>query len=147
LDIPRHFPQVTLDAFVVMPDHVHGIVMMGRKDVSGAVSTIPPARSIPQSQPNDDGVQSRNVETQNFASLRQPSQKPPPHNHFGAQSRNLASVIRGFKIGVTVAVRAIHPDFIWQHRFHDRIIRNAQEMDAYRRYIMQNPANWPGDPL
>jgi hypothetical protein len=33
LDIPRHFPHVTLDAFVVMPDHLHGVLIFG--DVVG----------------------------------------------------------------------------------------------------------------
>jgi len=71
-EIPTHFPFVELGGFVVMPNHVHGVVII-----------------------NKNG----NVETQNFASL--PPQPDVPKNRFGPQSQNLASIIRGYKIGVT----------------------------------------------
>ena len=51
----------------------------------------------------------------------------PPQNQFGPQSKNLASIIRGFKTGVTKNARLINPDFAWQSRYHDRIIRNNAE--------------------
>ncbi len=73
-DIPNHFPFVHLGEFVVMPNHVHGIIIVDK--------------------PNDG-----TVETQDFASL--PNLKQTPQNEFGPQSKNLASIIRGFKIGVT----------------------------------------------
>ena len=72
LGMPEYFPFVELGAFVVMPNHVHGIIIINK--------------------PNNE----RNVETQNFASLQS-----KPANRFGPQSKNLASIIRGFKIGVT----------------------------------------------
>ncbi len=106
--IPEHFPLVRPDAFVVMPDHVHGILRICH-------------------DPCD-------VETQNFASLQRGHQ-----NHFGPQSRNLASVIRGFKIGVKSYATKHGIDFGWQPRFHDRIIRDNDALDRIRRYIRNNP--------
>jgi REP element-mobilizing transposase RayT len=73
-----------------------------------------------------------------------------PHstpNKFGPQSKNLASIIRGFKIGVTKNVHKIHPDFAWQSRFHDRIIRDNREFENVRAYIYNNPQNWGKDNL
>jgi putative transposase len=73
--IPNHFLFVRLGAFVVMPNHVHGIIIIDKpidgdddcRDAKFCVSTAPP---------------------------------PPFHrNKFGPQSRNLASVVRGYKIG------------------------------------------------
>ena len=61
------------------------------------------------------------AKAQNFAPLQQP--KP---NKFGPQSQNLASIIRGYKIGVTKNARQTHPDFAWQSRYHDHIIRNDE---------------------
>ena len=84
-----------------MPNHIHGIVIID-KNGNG----------------NDDG--NANVETQKFASLPSPS----PENKFGPQSQNLASIIRGYKIGVTKNARKINPDFAWQSRYYDHIIRN-----------------------
>jgi len=116
LEIPEHFPFVELDAFVVMPNHVHGILIINK--------------------PNDE----RHVETQNFASLPFESR-----NKFGPQSQNLASIIRGFKIGVTKNARKILAGFAWQSRFHDHIIRNNKSFNQIQEYIISNPQNWKKD--
>ena len=115
-EIPKHFPFVELDSFVVMPNHVHGIVIINK--------------------PNDE----RYVETQNFASL--PSES---RNKFGPQSKNLASIIRGFKIGVTKNARIINADFAWQSRFYDHIIRNDESLERIRDYIINNALRWNED--
>ncbi len=118
--IPDHFPFVVLDEFVVMPNHIHGVLFIG--------------------------MTGHGVETQDFASLREIRNKTKPMgNEFGPQSRNLASIIRGYKIGVTKYARENGLVFSWQSRFHDRIIRNEQELDRIRRYIRNNPLKWALD--
>jgi putative transposase len=109
-EIPVHFPFVVLDAFVVMPNHVHGILII--------------AKSI-------------GVETQNIASLRA--------NRFGPQSQNLASIVRGYKIGVTKFARQNNLPFAWQSRYHDHVIRNTDEHERIREYIRSNPQHWVED--
>lgn len=77
-EIPNHFPFVELGEFVVMPNHIHGIIIIDKQNGGNGDAT---------------------VETQNFASLPPP---PSPQNHantFGPQSQNLASIIRGYKTG------------------------------------------------
>jgi len=117
-EIPAHFPFVVLDAFVVMPNHVHGILVIDK--------------------PGD-----QNVETQNLASL----QKPPvrPRNKFGPQSQNLASIVRGYKIGVKKFARQNNIPFAWQARYHDHVIRDAGEHRRIRQYIISNPKQWEED--
>ena len=110
-DIPNHFPFVKLDAHIVMPNHVHGIVIIDK---------------------DDDGT----VETQNFVS------PPPSKNSFGPQSKNLASIIRGFKVGVTKGAKKIDPAFTWQSLYHDHIIRNDAAFQRIAAYIQNNPKNW-----
>src|SRR5665648_936839 len=66
-------------------------------------------------------------------------------NKFGPQSKNLASVIRGFKIGVTKNARQIHVGFAWQSRFYDHIIRNDESFHRISNYILNNPGNWTND--
>ena len=108
-EIPDHFPFVKLDAFVIMPDHIHGIVVINKSP----------------------------EETQNLAS---PSKSiSGPKNKFGPQSKNLASVIRGFKTGVTLYARNHDIGFAWQPRYHDQIIRNGAVLRSMRKYIMNNP--------
>jgi hypothetical protein len=62
-------------------------------------------------------------------------------NQFGPQSKNLASIIRGFKSSVTTqAKKSGNNDFAWQSRFHEHIIRNSAEFYKIRNYIINNPA-------
>lgn len=66
-------------------------------------------------------------------------------NQFGPQSKNLASIIRGFKIGVTKNARIIQSDFAWQSRYHDHIIRDDQSYHTISAYIVNNPVKWADD--
>lgn len=75
-----------------------------------------------------------------FASLR-----PGENNRFGPQSRNLASIVRGYKIGVTKWANGHEINFHWQERFYDRIIRDEKALNAIRRYIRDNPRQWACD--
>jgi len=79
-----------------------------------------------------------NVETQNFASL-------PKRNTFGPQSKNLASIIRGFKVGVKKYTTKNDIFFFWQPRYYDHIIRNESELNRIREYICKNSDNWEKD--
>jgi len=125
-EIPEHFPFVKLDVFVVMPDHVHGIIVIDKPD-DGFVGT----QNFASQQQNFASQQ------QNFASLQQ-----QPMNRFGPQSKNLASIVRGFKIGIAKNARMIDSDFAWQSRFHDHIIRDDKSFRAIAAYIANNPAKW-----
>lgn len=116
-EIPEHFPFVTLDGFVVMPNHVHGIVTINKPD----------------------RLDSQNVETQDFASLQ------GQQNKFGPQSKNLASIIRGYKIGVTKHAKSRQINFSWQPRFHEHIIRNETAYLKIINYIQTNPLRWHED--
>ncbi|SDC90701.1 transposase [Williamwhitmania taraxaci] len=125
MDIPAHFPFVELGAFVVMPNHVHGIIIIDNQD--------------------------NQIETQNFASPQNPSpQNPSPQNQksqnkFGSQSKNLASIIRGYKTGVTKYATMNNIPFKWQSLYHDHIIRNDGEYLRISEYIVNNPAKWEQD--
>lgn len=162
VQIPIHFPHVMLDEFVIMPNHVHGIIIIMEKINSDKMDNKNDGARKPDGTQNNDGTRNT-VGTQNFASLRNrnfaPPQNyaPPPNfenqrkimksgNKFGPQSKNLGSIIRGFKIGVTnwYRERCIN-DTIWQSRFHDHIIRDENELNRIRNYIINNPKNWQGD--
>jgi REP element-mobilizing transposase RayT len=66
---------------------------------------------------------------------------------FGGQSKNLASIIRGYKSSVTMKARQLNPRFAWQANYHDRIIRNEYEYDRIAEYIQNNPMNWGKDKI
>ncbi|NOY49559.1 MAG: hypothetical protein GXO88_03195 [Chlorobi bacterium] len=118
LEIPQHFPFVVLHNHIIMPNHVHGIIEISKINNGG------------------------NVEAQNFAPLQ-----PPYKNRFGPQSKNLASIMRGYKIGVTKNARKINPDFQWQPRYYDNVVRNGKSYNRISEYILNNPLNWNNDKL
>jgi putative transposase len=120
-EIPKHFPHVNLDEYVVMPNHLHGNLEINWDNVNNTQQC---------------------VETQNFASLRADGQYK---NKFGPQSKNLSSIIRGFKIGVKKYATMNSIDFQWQSRFYDRVIRDDDELNRIREYIFSNPQNWERD--
>src|SRR5690625_1275466 len=130
LAIPNHFPFVVLHNHMVMPNHVHGLIEIAKNDNQNTVN-----------------LDANTVETQNFASLQKPKTSQPSSykNKFGPQSRNLSSIIRGFKIGVTKNARYIQPDFKRQPRFHDHIVRNENSYYRIKNYIINNPINWDSD--
>lgn len=150
-EIPQHFPFVILGEFVAMPNHIHGIIIIDKSDDlkienSALPNDIPAVQTqyfaspdeIALSYPNDIPA----VQTQNIASL---ANNDNPKNTFGPQSQNLPSIIRGFKIGVTKLGREINPNFAWQPRYHDHIIRNQPAHERIANYILNNPANWEKD--
>ena len=59
----------------------------------------------------------------------------------------VASVIRGFKIGVTKYARQHGLQFAWQPRFYDHVIRNHHEINRIAEYIENNVARWDLDEL
>ncbi len=69
-----------------------------------------------------------------------------PKNQFGPQSKNLASIIRGFKSSITTHARKMgNTKFLWQPLYHDHIIRDSQSFDRIQKYIENNPKNWKED--
>ncbi|HCR70170.1 MAG TPA: transposase [Anaerolineae bacterium] len=107
------------EEFVVMPNHIHGIVWIV-VDVVGA-----------------DGV--RPIEANNDV-------KAHGHAPLHRKPKSLSSFVAGFKSSVTKRIRdELNETGIWQRNYHDRIIRNERELDAIRKYIEMNPLNWEQD--
>jgi hypothetical protein len=68
-------------------------------------------------------------------------------NKFGPQSKNLGSVMRGFKSTVSSFAMDNNIIFNWQPRYYDHVIRNHDEFMRISTYIRNNPANWKNDRL
>lgn len=118
--IPEYFPFVKLGEFIVMPNHVHGIIIINKEN---------------------DGR--NNLDTQNRVYQSRKHQKSL--NSFGPQSRNLPSIIRGYKAGVTKGARRINENFNWQPKYYDHIIRDRKSFERISNYIKMNPENWKTD--
>ncbi len=125
--------------YVVMPNHFHAIIIIGENDYNTQ-------RSLERGMEHGTQYWEQRRDAMHCVSTTGPTGPTQnPKNQFGPQSKNLASIIRGFKIGVTKNARQIHADFAWQSRFHDHIIRNNESFHRIRKYIRQNPSNWKND--
>ena len=116
LAIPKHFTNVVLHDFVVMPNHIHGIV---------EISTLPVRANHHlhhHTRTNDD----------------------LPLRH--GTSRTIGSIVRGFKIGVTKwFIENYNTKNIWQRNYYEHIIRNQNAYQNISNYIQNNPLNWKQD--
>ena len=60
-------------------------------------------------------------------------------NEFGPQYNNIPSIIRGIKSTVTIRARILNPDFGWQARYYDHIIRNRKDYRRVLEYLNKHP--------
>jgi len=132
-------PDMNLDmeCFVIMPNHIHGIVVIGKNEYNSGGDDGDYCRDAMH------GVFTGNNEIEWFREI----ELIPPANHFGPQSKNLASIMRGFKSAVTTTARELNISFGWQTRFHDHVVRDDDEFRRIAFYIEQNPMNWEKDIL
>ena len=124
---------VEIPMFVVMPNHVHLIVVYNRvvpcRDASNASES-----NVPIILNKINESETRGETDARGASLQ-----------FGPQSGNLPSVVRGIKSAVTKYAIEHDIPFAWQSRYHDHIIRNQLEMNCIADYIQNNPMKWELD--
>ena len=161
-EIPNHFPYSQLDEFIVMPNHIHGIVWIenngddsayvgnaggdvGNKNFCSLRDSVMQNFCLPHG-PKDDNTCVGNCHGN---SPRGAIQNDCQSNKIPWQTKlsySLSSIIRGFKIGVTKCCRQNNQEnFAWQKSFHDRIIRDEEELNRIREYMWANPANWETD--
>ena len=128
-EIPVHFPFIGLDAFVVMPDHIHGIIVINKYTGPSVVWAL---HATPI-QPHD-------------ATPRQPHDTTPPVNEtmssISPKPGSLSVVVRSYKSAVTKHAHKFDSNFSWQRGFHDNIICTTGQLFRIRKYISDNAQNW-----
>jgi putative transposase len=132
-NVSTHYQYAEIPLFVVMPNHLHAIVLIDCKktpnprrnaaqscrDVARRVSTIP----------MENDFTGKNAKMQEIAN----------------QSGWLSVCTGGIKSAVTKYARENNIDFEWQSRFHDHIVRDTNEMNRIADYIENNVAQWESD--
>lgn len=138
----RQDMNLTLGDFVVMPNHFHAIIGIGKNkynsDNFGDDVCYMNAMCRCRFCRFCRGAMHRASTTKTTAIHHN-------NNKFGPQSKNLASIIRGFKSAVTTYARKNNILFDWQSRYHDHIIRNDAAYIRISHYIRNNIAQWEND--
>ncbi|MDD2917100.1 MAG: transposase [Candidatus Gracilibacteria bacterium] len=124
-EIPDHFQNVSIGEYVIMPNHVHIVIMIGL----GCSVEIRPS-----------------VETRQC--LVSTSGSNPKPSRFQNQGKGTISAIVGsYKSICTKTINTMQENvfFAWQPNYHDHIIRDEDELNRIRQYIVDNPLQWEYD--
>ncbi|HHT9112849.1 MAG: transposase [Planctomycetes bacterium] len=119
LGLPAHYTNCVLDKFIIMPNHVHGIIIIDNEIA-------------------ETGLKLNNT-------IVETGLKPVSTAGWVTKPYSLSEIIRGFK---TFSARRINEyqntrgKAFWQSRFYDHIIRNREELKRIRQYIIENPLKW-----
>ena len=144
-ELTNHFDNIELDAFVVMPNHIHGII---------AINNVDNGNNVGNRTTTVGSTVGSTVETTHALSLPSPSPSPSPsqppktigQQRFQHQgSKTLSSIVGSYKSVVSRHAHRLGYDFSWQSRFYDIIVRNNYALTKIQSYIYDNPINWKED--
>lgn len=140
-DILNHAKNIELGPFVIMPNHIHGIIILRGQPLPPAKArpALPPHPPVPwdRGDHGDRGGQDH----------KDPDIPPPPFpippSRFQKPGKNsLSTIIGGYKSAITKHANRMGIEFAWHPLFHDHIIRNQKAFANISRYIANNPKNW-----
>lgn len=127
--LPQRFRSIHLDEFVIMPNHLHGIIIIA--DVDGRGTAVDAHNRILGK------------------TRRAPTEGVTTREQFGKPvSGSIPTIIRSFKSSTTLRInylRQTQHGTIWQRNYFEHVIRNDLELERIRAYIRDNPLNWSLD--
>lgn len=128
--ITAYHNQVVLDAFVIMPNHIHGIITIVGAQFIAPNSNIAAELEIHQGA---KGAINQGAKGAKGAINRAPT---------------VGEMIRGFKARCTHMINKIRENTgcpVWQRNYYERVLRNDNELTRAREYIINNPLKWNDD--
>lgn len=128
-EIPAHFQGVTAEDFVVMPNHVHGVILIEEID-SGAADE--------KNKTADVGARNELDRISGVGAAYMPPVRKAP----------LGVIVATFKAAVTREIHKIRGYSnlrVWHRNYYERVIRDERELEQIVDYIHANPMNWSAD--
>jgi putative transposase len=149
-ELPKFYPCVSTDGFQIMPNHIHGIIVIVRSDAVPSAGAGPCA--CPADAPSRGNVQSWGD--------GQPQEKGQPRGVAPTavkseveRALSLPDIVHRFKTmttrryvdGVKERGWPRFPGKLWQRNYYEHIIRDENDMARIREYINNNPGQWDTD--
>ena len=145
-NVTAHYPYAEIPLWVVMPDHIHAIVVIHNEMDEKSYN-------INNNSWNNCGVKPVVVVARNDSTKVELTNNNPKKTDKSAgineymsslspKKNTLSVVIRGLKSAITKYAHEHSIRFVWQTKYHDRIIRNSAEMNSIAEYIENNVAQW-----
>jgi len=130
-DLPNHYANIELDQFVVMPNHVHGIIIIMDISNVGAIHESPlPHKLSKQRDPS------------------QQHESPLQMDIIKRRQMLLSKIIGRFKMNSAKRINVLRNSPgtpVWQRNYYEHIIRGERDFHANCEYIIHNPAQWQYD--
>ena len=128
-ELRNHYAGIDVDSFILMPNHIHGIVVLNPSSVGAA----PCGRPSSLTAPNPG----------------QPRGVAPTKD----KRLTLSDVVHRFKSwttklysdGVKQRGWPAFPGQLWQRNYYEHVIRNDSDLQKVREYISTNPYTWDTD--
>nr|WP_317208133.1 transposase [Tenacibaculum ovolyticum] len=143
MEIPEHFPFVTLGNFVIIPNHMHGILIIDKP--TSQVKTLQCNVSTMQDKISTTNDKVKTLQCNVSTIQDNSSTKNQQMSKIAPKAGSISTIIRSYKSVVTKNARKINSAFGWQSLFHDHIIRNSKAFDTIQNYIANNPEKWDED--
>ena len=128
---------VVLQEFVIMPNHMHGIIEINDSPRRGTLS-----RALVRN------TQMHSVREHRGASGEGTCQRAPTERFGKPTSNTIPTIVRGFKSTVTKQINDIRKTSgypVWQRSYYEHIIRNEKSYNRISEYIRYNPEKWLKD--
>ncbi|MEQ9367743.1 MAG: transposase [Coleofasciculus chthonoplastes F3-SA18-01] len=132
--LPKRYDGVRLDAFIIMPNHVHGIIFLHDWGEEGA--------GLDRLFPSTATLVVKPAPTKSIASAKS--------SHKQSKIYGLPEIVRGFKTFSSRRINQLRSQSgisVWQRGYYEHIIRHEESLTAIRDYILKNPWDWHNDDL
>lgn len=134
LSLSERFPTASQDQYIIMPNHFHGIIMID----DTRRGEVPSPSSINSSLDNISLNKANKYTLNKSGGGTPPLQKIP----------TLGQMIAYFKYKSTKEINLLTrmtPGPFWQRNYYEHIIRNEDDLNKTRKYIIENPLRWATD--
>ena len=132
---PKLREYVELDDYVIMPNHIHAIII-----INESVNIVETCRGMSE---NHGNIINNRRDVARYISTNVDEQTENYYSKISPNPKSLSAIVRSYKSAFTKQIHKIGiNNFKWQSNFYDRIIRNETELFNIRKYIKQNPPKW-----
>lgn len=129
-------PNINIDTFVVMPNHLHGIIIITDNDCNCGNC-------------RDTLQRASTIMLQRASTITDTGMITKTNEQFGKPTKNsIPTIVRLFKSTTTKQINQLRQtpkQPLWQRNFYEHIIRNEVELNRIRQYIIDNPKKWKTD--
>lgn len=136
-EIPRLSANTCLGEFIVMPNHIHGILFVNNAPKPPLIANLDNVDTSHQTTTpnNTDKTKATNKQKQQF------------YSDISPKAGTVATILRSFKSACTkhINLAFLEINFDWQERYWDSIIKDDNSFETIANYIINNPAKWDED--